>query len=170
MKKLIIKRFVNKPNSRSHVNCNTNHVCNVMHMSLGETFCSIERINPDDHLILKEFIWKFIEIPVCICWSLSIHLLHFSKVISVSKFVNFVVFQQHLLRNMLFIDLIWLNVWLIERKRVIFTFFFPYEYNFNVPNLIITNNSCSWVELSQIVFNSFLNEDVSFSENITRLP
>jgi hypothetical protein len=45
-----------------------------MQMTLCETLGSIQRINPDDHLLLVEFVWEFKEIPVALSGDLPIDL------------------------------------------------------------------------------------------------
>jgi hypothetical protein len=45
-----------------------------MQMTFCETLGSIQRINPDDHFFLVEFVWEFKKIPVALCGDLPIDL------------------------------------------------------------------------------------------------
>ena len=101
---------MNNSNTWSHVDTNTNHACNVMQMALSESLGAIQWVNPNDHFILVKFIWKFEEIPVRLRGCLSVDLLQLLQIIPVWSLVKLVILQQHLLGDMRFVNLVWLNI------------------------------------------------------------
>jgi hypothetical protein len=93
----------------------------MVEMPFSKAFCSIKRINPYNHLLLIKLIWEFVEVPVCIGSLLSVDLFHLSQVLSVSYPMYFVVLQEHLLRDVVLVDLIWLYVRLEKGEAFIAT-------------------------------------------------
>lgn len=101
--------------SRPHVHAHSYHTGDVMKVSLSEAFRAIERINPNHHLIFVELIREFEEVPVRLGGHLAIYLLKFPEIFSVGSLVDLVVFKEHLLRDVLLVDLVRHYVWLDER-------------------------------------------------------
>jgi len=61
---LSVEWLVNYADSRSAINCNPNHASDVIQMSFGEAFSTIEGIDPNDHVFLIELVRKFVVIVV----------------------------------------------------------------------------------------------------------
>ena len=60
--------------SGPHVYTDAYHARDMMKMTFSKTFGSIERVNPNDHLIFIELVWEFEEVPVWFCSHLAIDL------------------------------------------------------------------------------------------------
>jgi hypothetical protein len=98
----------------------------MMSMSFSKALRSIQGIYPDDHVVLNDFIWEFVVVPVSIRGLLLIDGLLLSEVVPVCVLMNFIIFQQHLLRDVVLVDLVWLDIWLSEGVAVIVVIFLPY--------------------------------------------
>lgn len=64
---LIVERLVDDPNPRSLIHAHSYHARDVMKMAFSETFGTVQRVNPYDHLIFEELVWELIEIPISLC-------------------------------------------------------------------------------------------------------
>jgi len=71
---LVVVWLVDDSYPRSTSNADTYERCDVRHVTLGETFCSIEWIDPYFHFIFVEFIRELVVIEVCLRGSHPVHL------------------------------------------------------------------------------------------------
>lgn len=56
-------------------------------MALREALGTVQGVNPDDHFLLVEFVWKLEKIPVGLCRHLPVDLLQLSQVVTVRALV-----------------------------------------------------------------------------------
>lgn len=124
---LIVERLVNDSDSRPLVEGYSDHACDVVKMPLSESFGPVQGINPNDHVILVELVREFIEVPVSCSRLLAKHHLLFPQVFFVSKLMVFVVLKQQFLRDMLLVNLVWLNVRLLDIVVLIFIILLAYS-------------------------------------------
>ena len=71
---LVVVWLVDDTYPRSTSNADTYERCDVGHVTLCETFCSIEWIDPYFHFIFVEFIRELVVIEVCLRGSHPVHL------------------------------------------------------------------------------------------------
>lgn len=71
----VVEGLVYNTNSRPHVYTHTYHTSDMMKMTFCEALGTIKRVDPNDHLFLIEFVWKFKEVPVRLTRYLTIYLL-----------------------------------------------------------------------------------------------
>ena len=133
MDRLIVKRFVNYASAWTTSDCETDHASYMVQMTLNETLCAVQRVNPDYHVFLVELVRKFKKVPGGFTCFLMMHLLDLVKILAITVLVHLVVHEKHLLRNELLIDLVWPYVWLTSVE---------------LPNLILlTDYLCPWKQL-----------------------
>lgn len=94
---LVVVRFVYYTDPRAHIHRDTDHTSDMMEVTLSEALSPVQGVNPDDHLLFVEFVWKFEEIPVRLGSHLSVDLLELSQVVTVRAFVELVVLKEHFL-------------------------------------------------------------------------
>lgn len=120
---IIVKWFVNNSYSRSHVDSHSDQTSNMVHVAFCKSFSSIKWVYPNNHIIFNKFIWELVKVPIGVSSWLLVYLFHFSQVMQIGYFVDIIVFPQHLLGYVLFIYLVWLNIWFLEWiTNVIFIF------------------------------------------------
>jgi len=82
---------MNDANSWSHVNRNSNHTSNMMQVPFSKAFSAVQGIDPYNHLLLIELVWKLKEIPIRFRGNLAVDLLQLPQVVSIRALVQFVV-------------------------------------------------------------------------------
>lgn len=107
---LIVKGLVNNSDAGSFVNGDSDHTGYVVQMPLGKTLCPVQRVYPNDHVVLVKFVWELVEVVVGIGGRLAVEGFHFAQVLSVALFAEFVVFEEEFLGNVVLVDLIRLDV------------------------------------------------------------
>lgn len=88
----VIEGLMYNTYSWPHVHAHSDHTSDVMKMSLSKALSTIERINPNHHLIFVELIREFEEVPVRLGSHLAIYLLKLPQIFSVGSLVDLVVF------------------------------------------------------------------------------
>ena len=141
--------------ARSSINSDANHACDVIEMALCETFRTVEWVNPDDHFFLEKLAWKLKEVVVCLRGRHAIHLLHLLQVAPIAVPVHVVVLDEHLLTDMVLIQLVGHDVRSLADYQVLHLIFFADDLR-------------SGVQLLQVVHDSVLNVDVNLCEDIIR--
>ena len=91
---MLVEWLVNDSDSRAPIDGNTDHACYVVEMTFCESFSSIERINPNDHVIFKKFVRELVEVVVGLLRGHSEDLLHLEQVVAVAILLLFVVIQE----------------------------------------------------------------------------
>jgi hypothetical protein len=72
---LLVEGFVDDTDSWTTANRNANECSDMVQVTFGEASGSIERINPDNHLIFKKLIRKFIVVEIGLRGGHSVNLL-----------------------------------------------------------------------------------------------
>jgi len=103
---LVVEWFVDDSYSRSLANGDSYHTCYMMSITLSKALSSIKRINPDDHIIFKNFAWVLIVLHVFIISFLLVDFFKISEVLSVELLICFIVLKQQGLRNCFLINLV----------------------------------------------------------------
>ena len=140
----------------------------MVEMALDKALSAIQRVNPDHHLIFVELIRKLIEVLVCLGSRLPIDAFQVLKVISIGHLMQFVVFQQHLLSDMLFVYLVRHNVRLFFWITLIIFIFLPYAQPSFIPIIQLTYDCGSRIQLLQVILNCFLDLDIGCRKYVTR--
>ena len=151
--RLTIKRLVNYANPRSAVYCHANHARYMIQMAFCKAFRSIKWVNPNDHLFLKKLVRELIVVVVGLWSRHAVYLLHLLQVLPVSVPLHIVILYEHLLANVVLVELIGHDVWPLSRYLVHVLILFP-------------NNSGSWVKLGQVVHDSILDVNIDLGEDI----
>lgn len=123
------------------------------HVTLSETFSSIEWIYPNLHFIFVKFIRKLVVIKVGLWSSHAKDLLQILQVTSVGILVQVKVVNQHLLTDLVLFELVRHDVWFLLKKIWV--------------NLIFLSDDCrSWVQLLKVVDDSVLDMNIRLGEDI----
>ena len=146
---------MNYANSRSTVDCDSDHASDVVQVAFCEPFRPIEWVNPDDHVFLEEFIGELIVVVISFRRRHSIYLLHLLQVLPVAVPLHIVVQDQHFLTNMVLVELVGHDVGSLRCYLIHIVIF-------------LTNDGRPGVELSQVVHDRVLDVHVHFSEDILR--
>jgi hypothetical protein len=63
MQRLVVEWLVDNTSSRPSIDSEPNHTGDVVQMAFDESLGTIEGVNPNDHVLLINFIGKFKKIP-----------------------------------------------------------------------------------------------------------
>ena len=151
--RLAIKGLVNYAYSGSSVDCHTDHARDMIQMAFREAFCAIKWVNPNDHLFLKKLVRELIIVVVSFRRRHSVNLLHLLQILPVAVPLHIVVLNEHLLANMVLVELVRHDIGPLSRYLINELIFF-------------TNDRCSRVKLGQIVHHCVLNVNVDLSEDV----
>lgn len=88
---LLIEGFVHNSDSWPATDTDTNESRDMVEMTLSEACSPVQRVNPDTHLILKEFIRKFVVVEVGFGRGHTIDLLQLLQIDTVTVFLLVVV-------------------------------------------------------------------------------
>ena len=80
--RLAVEGLMNDADSWSTIDSNSDHACDVIQMALGEALGAIERVNPDDHLLLEELVGELIVVVVRFRGRHPVYLLHLLQVLA----------------------------------------------------------------------------------------
>jgi len=121
------------------------------------TFCeaggTVEGVNPDDHLVLKELIRKFVVVEIGLRCGHPINLLQLLKVDSIAVLLPVVVVHEHLLRDRVLCQLVRLDKG-------------PPSVNHASDFILFPDDSSAGVELFQVVDDGVLDVDICLCEDI----
>ena len=113
--------------SWTSVDCNSDHACDVVQVTLSEALSTIERIDPDDHLFLEELIRELVVVVVSFRRRHAINLLHLLQVLPVAVPLHFVVLEQHLLADVSMVELIRHDVGFFSCYLIYIVIFLTYD-------------------------------------------
>lgn len=139
----------------SPIDRHTDHARNMIQVALGESLRAIKRVNPNDHLLLKELVRELIIIVVSFRRCHAVDLFHFLQVTPVAVLMHMVILHEHLLTDMILVELVRHDVRPLRRHLI-------------RNSVLLTNYDRPWVQLTQIVFDCILNMDVDFCEDVLR--
>ena len=94
---LTIERLVDNANARSASDCYANHARDVAQVAFSKTFCTVERVYPNNHFIFIEFIGELVVVRGVFRSVISIDLFQLIKVLPVAIFLHVKVFKERLL-------------------------------------------------------------------------
>ena len=141
--------------SRASVDCNADHARDVVEMALGKALRAIEWVNPDDHVFLEELVGELVVVVVSLGRRHAIYLLHLLQVLPVAVPLHIVVLNQHLLADVVLVELLGHDVGS-------FCCYFAHIVIF------LANDRGPRVKLGQVVHDCVLNVHVHFGEYILR--
>ena len=93
-------------NAGPSIYSHADHARDMIQVAFCEPFSTIKRIDPDDHLLLEEFVRELIVVVVSFGRRHAVDLLHFLQVASVTVLVHVVVLHQHLLTDMILVEFV----------------------------------------------------------------
>ena len=115
---------MNDADSGTAVDRHTDHARDVIQVTFCEALCTIEGVDPDDHLLLKELVGELIVVVVGFWCCHTVDLLHLLQVLPVAVSLHVVVLYQHLLTNMVLVEFIRHDIGPLSLNLVdIFVFF-----------------------------------------------
>ena len=150
---LAIKRLMNYAYSGSSVDCHTDHARDMIQMAFREAFRAIKWVNPYDHLFLKKLVRELIIVVVGLWCRHAVNLLHLLQILPVAVPLHIVVLNEHLLANMVLVELVGHDVGSFSGYLIYVLIFF-------------TNDRGSWVKLGQIVHHGVLDVNIDLSEDV----
>lgn len=152
MQRLVVERFMDDASAGPPVYGQPYHTCDMVQVALDEALSAIEGINPNDHVLLIDFVGEFEEVPRCLRCFLLVDALHLVQVFSVALLVHLVVCQQNLLRNVVLVDLIGEHVGITGIEIAYF--------------ILLTNNGGFGVNLSEVELDCILDMHVCQREDV----
>ena len=115
---------MNDADSGTAVDRHTDHARDVIQVTFCEALRTIEGVDPDDHLLLKELVGELIVVVVGFWCCHTVDLLHLLQVLPVAVSLHVVVLYQHLLTNMVLVEFIRHDIGPLSLNLVdIFVFF-----------------------------------------------
>ena len=92
--------------SRASVDCNADHARDVVEMALGKALRAIEWVNPDDHVLFKEFAGELEKVVVSLGCRHAVDLLHLLQVTPITVLLHIVVLDEHFLTDVVLVEFV----------------------------------------------------------------
>lgn len=152
---LLVEELVDDADAGSAFNGYANHTRHVVQVSLCEAFGAIERVDPDDQVVLVELIWELKLVAGSLRCFHSVDVFHILQVAPIPALLLLdVVVQQELPADVVHIQLVGFHVRRLGSDLVLDLVF-------------LANDLGPWVQLLKVVNYCVLNMHVCLCEDVT---